>query len=51
MVKLSVKISFQKAVAIIASIIILVALIFGVITRNSFSALSQNKSELLNAKL
>lgn len=48
---MSVKISFQKTIAIIASIIILVALIFGVITRNSFSALSQSKSELLNAKL
>lgn len=48
---MSVKISFQKTVAIIASIIILVALIFGVIARNSFSALSQSKSELLNAKL
>ncbi|MCC8073116.1 MAG: hypothetical protein LIO62_03195, partial [Clostridiales bacterium] len=45
------KISFQKTAVIVISIIILIALILGIITRNSYLSLSQNENELSNAKL
>lgn len=45
------KISFQKAIVAVISIIILIAFIFGIITRNSYLSLSQDKSELSNAGL
>ncbi len=48
---MSVKISFQKTIAVIMSIITLIALIFGIITRNSYLSLSQNKNELSSAEI
>lgn len=51
MEKLFTKISFQKTIAIIISFIILIALIFGIITRISYLSLSQNKDELSKAKI
>lgn len=45
------KISFQKTVTVITSIILLIALIFGIITRNSYLSLSRNKYELSKAQI
>lgn len=48
---MSAKISFQKTIGVILSAVILIALIFGIITRNSYSTLSHNENELSKAQI